>query len=84
MMDFVTGLPKANKRRDAIWVIVDTLTKVTHFIPYRYGLTGEEMAHLYMIRLYMLHGIRLRSYLIATHDLRHDFRSSSRRDLVRS
>jgi hypothetical protein len=56
-MNFVIGLPKASKRRDVIWVIVDTLTKVAHFIPYRYELIGEEMAHLYMIRLYTLYGI---------------------------
>ena len=32
-MDFVTGLPKSVKGHDAIWVIVDRLTKSSHFVP---------------------------------------------------
>ena len=43
-MDFVTGFPRSRRGSNAIWVIVDRLTKVAHFIPFRYGLTGEEMA----------------------------------------
>ncbi|GJR53977.1 putative reverse transcriptase domain-containing protein [Tanacetum coccineum] len=32
-MDFVTKLPKTSTGHDAIWVIVDLLTKSAHFIP---------------------------------------------------
>ena len=32
-MDFVTGLPRARRQHDAIWVIVDRLTKSAHFLP---------------------------------------------------
>ncbi|GJU03781.1 pol protein [Tanacetum coccineum] len=40
-MDFVTGLPTTQKRHDAIWVVVDRLTKSAHFLPIRknYGIT---------------------------------------------
>ncbi|GJY17297.1 reverse transcriptase domain-containing protein [Tanacetum coccineum] len=34
-MDFITKLPKTSTGHDAIWVIVDRLTKSVHFIPIR-------------------------------------------------
>nr|GEV62288.1 retrotransposon protein, putative, Ty3-gypsy subclass [Tanacetum cinerariifolium] len=33
LMDFVTGLPRTQRRHDAIWVVVDHLTKSTNFLP---------------------------------------------------
>ena len=36
-MDFVMGLPKTPKANDAVWVIVDRLTKSAHFLPIRWG-----------------------------------------------
>jgi hypothetical protein len=32
-MDFIVGLPRTAKGYDSIWVIVDRLTKVAHFLP---------------------------------------------------
>nr|GFD37127.1 hypothetical protein [Tanacetum cinerariifolium] len=34
-MDFVTVLPRTQERHDAIWVVVDRLTKSAHFLPIR-------------------------------------------------
>jgi hypothetical protein len=31
-MDFITGLPRTSKGYDSIWVIVDKMTKVAHFV----------------------------------------------------
>ena len=32
-MDFVTSLPRSPRGHEAIWVIVDRMTKTAHFIP---------------------------------------------------
>ena len=67
-MDFVTGLPRTQKASNAIWVIVDTLTKMAHFIPYRYGMSAEQMAQLYIKHLFKLHGAPTR--IISDRDTR--------------
>jgi hypothetical protein len=32
-LDFIVGLPRTSRGYNSIWVIVDCLTKSTHFIP---------------------------------------------------
>jgi hypothetical protein len=32
-MDFIVGLPLTARKFDSIWVIIDRLSKFTHFIP---------------------------------------------------
>jgi hypothetical protein len=39
-MDFIVGLPPTGDGYDSIWVIVDHLTKVAHFIPVKTTYTG--------------------------------------------
>jgi hypothetical protein len=34
-MDFVVGLPQSLRGNDSIWVVIDRLTKVAHFISVR-------------------------------------------------
>ena len=34
-MDFVSSLPLTQRKHDAIWVIIDKLTKSAHFVPVR-------------------------------------------------
>ena len=56
-MDFITGLPRSNKGHDSIWVIVDHLTKVAHFIPVKTTYDGNQLATLYINRIVSLHGV---------------------------
>jgi transposase InsO family protein len=56
-MDFVTGLPRTRLGHNAVWVIVDTLTKVAHFIPFRLGTSAEDMGRLYLAWQYRHHGV---------------------------
>jgi hypothetical protein len=56
-MDFITGLPCTQKGYDAIWVIVDRLTKVAHFIPVKTTYKGSQLVELYMSRIVYLHGV---------------------------
>jgi hypothetical protein len=56
-MDFIVGLPKIAKGYDSIWVIVDRLTKIAHFLPVRAKYTVATYAALYIARILSLHGI---------------------------
>ena len=55
-MDFIVGLPQTQKGHDAIWVIVDRLTKVAHFIPVKTTFTVGKLAELYIDNILKLHG----------------------------
>jgi transposase InsO family protein len=51
------GLPHTQAEYDLIWVIVDRLTKVAHFIPVKMTYSGAKLAELYMSRIVCLHGV---------------------------
>ena len=55
--DFVTALPCSPKGNNAVWVVVDRLTKSTHFIPFRVGRSTELLADKYMREIVRLHGV---------------------------
>jgi hypothetical protein len=57
IMDFIVGLPHTQDGYDSIWVIVDHLTKVAHFIPIKMTYSGAKLAELYMSRIMCLHGV---------------------------
>ena len=56
-MDFIVGLPRTQRGYDSIWVIVDRLIKVAHFLPVKTIYTGPQLATLYMERIVCLHGV---------------------------
>ena len=55
-MDFITGLPKSSRGNDSIWVVIDRLSKVAHFIPVKTTYEGPKLAELYISRIVSLHG----------------------------
>ena len=55
--DFVVGLPPTQKGFDAIWVIVDRLTKSAHFLPIKIRFNLEQLSKLYIKEVVSRHGV---------------------------
>ena len=55
-MDFVTGLPRTARRHDAIFVMVDKLTKMVHLCPTTKDCTAQQAAQLFFKHVMSLHG----------------------------
>jgi hypothetical protein len=56
-MDFIVGLSRTTKGYDSIWVIVDRLTKIVHFLPVKTDHPVDVYAQLYIARILSLHGV---------------------------
>ena len=56
-MDFVIHFPWTSQKHDAVWVIVDRLTKSAHFLVVRMTFTLEELCKLYIREIARLHGV---------------------------
>ena len=56
-MDFVSGFPLTQRKHDAVWVIVDRLTKSAHSLPVRLDYSMDRLAELYVSEIVRLHGI---------------------------
>ena len=52
-MDFVTGLPQTHQKHDAIWMVVDRLTKIAHHD----RLSVYKLNCLYVEHIVRLHGV---------------------------
>ena len=57
MMKFVTHLPWTSRGHDVVWVIMDRLTKSTHFLAMRMTFTLEEFGRLYIWEIVRLDGV---------------------------
>jgi hypothetical protein len=57
IMDFITNLPRTNKKHDSIMLVVDKLTKATHFIPVKLTHKEANIVDVYMREITRLHGI---------------------------
>ena len=58
-MDFITGFPKTKEGNNAIFVVIDRLSKVAHFLPVRESIIASQVAELYISRIVSLHGVPL-------------------------
>jgi len=58
-MDFIVGLLRTQKLQDAIWVVVDRLTKSAHFLAMKATFNLEQLANLYIEEIVRLCGIPL-------------------------
>nr|GEX67963.1 reverse transcriptase domain-containing protein [Tanacetum cinerariifolium] len=54
-MDLVTKLPKSSSRYDAIWVIVDRLTRSAYFLPIREDYKMEKLTRIYINEIVTRH-----------------------------
>jgi hypothetical protein len=55
-MDFIASLPKTAKQHDAIMVVVDKLSKATHFIPIKSTFKAIHIVNVFMKEIFILHG----------------------------
>ena len=58
-MDFMSGFPLTQQEHDSVWVIVNKLTKSTHFIPVMMDYSIDRLANLYVKEIVQLHGVPL-------------------------
>nr|GEW86073.1 hypothetical protein [Tanacetum cinerariifolium] len=56
-MDLVTKFPRSSSGYDAIWVIVDSLTKSAHFLPIREDYKTEKLSRIYINEIVARHGV---------------------------
>ena len=56
-MDFVVRLPLTRRKHDSVWVVVDQLTKSSHFLPVRADYSLDKLVELYIKEIVRLHGI---------------------------
>ncbi|KAL5801657.1 hypothetical protein ACOSQ3_033289 [Xanthoceras sorbifolium] len=71
-MDFVTRLPLTRSKHDAIWVIVDRLTKSAHFLLVRTDYSLDRLFEWYIKEIVRLHGVL--ALIISDRDPKFTFR----------
>ena len=56
-MDFIIGLLMTCRQHDSIMVVVDKLTKATHFIPVKSTHKIDDIAKIFTKEIFKLHGL---------------------------
>ncbi|GJV36131.1 retrotransposon protein, putative, ty3-gypsy subclass [Tanacetum coccineum] len=78
-MDFVTKLPRTSSGHDAIWVIVDRLTKSAHSLPMRKDYKMYRLARLYLNEIVARHGVPI--LIISDRDSQKSYADKRRKPL---
>ena len=67
--DFVVGLPRSPRDKDAIWDVIDRITKVAHFILMKTTNSASNLVPLYIKEMVRLHGVPKSLFLIVIPNL---------------
>ena len=58
-MDFVSSLPWTNNSHNVVWVVVDQLTKLAHFLGMKTTNSLSTLSQFYVTEIVRLHGVPL-------------------------
>ena len=56
-MDFITDLLKSKKKNDFIFIVVDKLSKATHFIPVKSTYKAVHIINIFLKEMFRFHKI---------------------------
>ena len=56
-MNFMIGFPRTRANHDAIWIILDRLTKYKHILPNSEKYTIERLINMYINEVVSKHGV---------------------------
>ena len=57
LVDFVTHLPRTFRNHDSVWIIVDKLTKMQHFLLIDFRISMQKLTQIYINEITRFHGV---------------------------